>query len=145
MEFSVGEFVFFRVSPMEGAICFGMKGKFSPRYIGPFVILDRVGQVVDRLALPSKLAEMHNVFHILMLCKYMSGPSNVLSYEPLQLKQNLSYDEQPEHIIKEGVKELRFKKIPLVKVSWKLSVEREATWELEEDMKERYPELFGKK
>ena len=80
-----------------------------------------------------------------MLRKYVSDPSHVLSYEPLQLKQDLSYDEQPERILEKGIKELRSKRIPLVKVLWKNSTEREATWELEDDMKARYPELFGKK
>ena len=79
-----------------------------------------------------------------MLRKYLSDPSHVLSYEPLQLKQDLSYDEQPERIIENGIKELRSKRIPLVKVLWKNSTEREATWELEEDMLAQYPELFGK-
>ena len=127
IEFSVGEFVFLRVSPMKGVMSFGKKGKLSPIFIGPFEILDRVGQVVYRLALPPTLAEMHNVFHISMLCKYVLDPSHVLSYEPLQLKQDLSYDEQPERVIKKGIKELRSKRIPLVKVLWKNSTKREAT------------------
>ena len=145
IEFAVGEFVFLKISPMKGVMRFGKKGKLSPRYIGLFEILDRVGQVAYRLALPPALAETHNVFHISMLRKYVSDPSHVLSYEPLQLKQDLSYDEQPERILEKGIKELRSKRIPLVMVLWKNSTEREATWELEEDMKERYPELFGKK
>ena len=89
------EFVLLRVSLMKGVMQFGKKGKLSPRFIGPFEILDRVGQVAQHLALPPALAESHNVFHILMLRKYMSEPSNVLSYESLQLKQDMSYDEQP--------------------------------------------------
>ena len=145
IEFAVGEFVFLKISPMKGVMRFGKKGKLSPRYIGPFEILDRIGQVAYRLALPPALAETHNVFHISMLRKYVSDPSHVLSYEPLQLKQDLSYDEQPERILEKGIKELRSKRIPLVKVLWKNSTEREATWELEDDMKARYPELFGKK
>ncbi|XP_062107556.1 uncharacterized protein LOC133818599 [Humulus lupulus] len=104
---------------------FGKKGKLSPRYKGPFEILEKVGQVAYRLALPPALAETHNVFHISML-----------SYELLELKRDLSYDEQPVQILETGVKELRFKKIPLVKVLWKNCSAREATWELEQDMRE---------
>ncbi|XP_062093884.1 uncharacterized protein LOC133799911 [Humulus lupulus] len=141
--FSVGEFVSFRVSPIKGVMCFSKKGKLSLRYIGPFEILDRVWQVVYGLALPPTLSKTHNVFYISMLRKHMSDPSHVLSYEPLQLMQDLSYDEQFERIIEEGVKQLRFKKIPLVKVLWKNITKREATWELEEDMRERYSELFA--
>ena len=128
---------------MKGVMHFGKKGKLSLRYIGPFEILDRIGQVAYHLALPPALAETHNVFHISMLRKYVSNPSHVLSYEPLQLKQDLRYDEQPERVIEKRIKELRSKRFPLVKVFWKNSMEREATWELEEDMRERYPELFG--
>ncbi|XP_062118196.1 uncharacterized protein LOC133831798 [Humulus lupulus] len=103
---------------MKGVMCFGKKWKLSQRYIGPFEILDRVWQVAYRLALPPALAKMHNLFHISMLPKYVSNPSHVLSYETLQLKQDLDYDEQPERVIENGIKELRSKRIPLVKVSW---------------------------
>ncbi|XP_062103743.1 uncharacterized protein LOC133814848 [Humulus lupulus] len=119
IEFSVGEFVFMRVSPMNGVMCFKKKGKLSLRLISPFEILDRVGQVDYRLAVPPTQAETHNVFHILMLRKYVSDSSHVLNYEPLQLKHDLSYDEKPEHIIKKGIKELRSKRILVVKVLWR--------------------------
>ncbi|XP_062093934.1 uncharacterized protein LOC133799968 [Humulus lupulus] len=116
IEFSVDEFVFLRVSPMKKVMRFGMKGKLRKIFIGPIEILDRVREVSYYLALPPSLIEMHNIFHVLMLHKYLSDPSHVLSYEPLQLEQDKNYDEQPENIIEEGVKELRSKKISLVKV-----------------------------
>ncbi|KAM6583139.1 hypothetical protein CsatB_010141 [Cannabis sativa] len=92
VEFAVGDKVFLRVSPMKGVMRFGKRGKLSPRFIGPFEILDRVGQVAYRLALPPVLAETHNVFHISMLRKYVSDPSHVLNYERMELKQDLSYE-----------------------------------------------------
>ncbi|XP_062080880.1 uncharacterized protein LOC133785676 [Humulus lupulus] len=119
----MGDHVFLKVSPMKGVMCFGKQGKMSPRYIAPFEILAKVGQVAYRLALPLALAETHNVFHISMLRKYVSNPSRVLSYESLELRQYLSYDEKPERIMERGFKELRTKKIPLVKVLWKNSSE----------------------
>ncbi|XP_062112536.1 uncharacterized protein LOC133823706 [Humulus lupulus] len=128
---------------MKGVIRFGKNGKLSPRFIGPFEILDKVGKVAYHLALPLALAETHNVFHISMLRKYLSDPTHVLNYESLGLKQDLSYDKQPMQIIERGIKELRSKRIPLVKVLWRNGSVKEATWELEEDMKARYPELFG--
>ena len=85
VEFEVGDYVFLRVSPMRGVKRFGTKGKLSPRFIGPFQILDRVGAVAYQIALPPSLSGVHNVFYVSMLCKYVSDPTHVLSYEHLQL------------------------------------------------------------
>ena len=78
---------------------FGKKGKISPRYVGPFEILERVGFIAYRLALPSALSRLHNVFHVSMLRRYVFDPSHILSYEPLQVKENLSYEEVPIQIL----------------------------------------------
>ena len=95
VEFEVGDYVFLRVSPMRGVKRFGAKGKLSPRFIGPFQILDRVGAVAYRIALPPSLSSVQDVFHVSMLRKYVSDPTHVLSYEHLQLDQDLSYEEKP--------------------------------------------------
>ncbi|KAM6580404.1 hypothetical protein CsatA_004178 [Cannabis sativa] len=121
---------------------FGKKGKLSPRFIGPFEILEKVGQVAYRLALPPSLSAVHNVFHVSMLRKYVSDPMHVLSYEALELQPDLSYDEQPVQILDKKEKVLRTKTISLVKVLWRNSKVEEATWELESDMRTQYPELF---
>ena len=67
LEFEVGDHVFFKVMPKRGVVKFGKGGKLSPRYIGPFEILERVGTVAYRLALPPSLSGVHVVFHIFML------------------------------------------------------------------------------
>ena len=67
LEFQVGEHVFLKISPTKGVIRFGTSGKLSPRYIGPFEILERVGEMAYRLALPSSLEGVHNVFHVSQL------------------------------------------------------------------------------
>ena len=95
---------------------FGNKGKLSPRFIGPFEILDRVGNVSYRLALPPSLSRIHKVFHIFMLKKYISDSSRVLDYKLLQLKEDLTNEERPIQILHKKINELRNKKIPLVKV-----------------------------
>ena len=78
---------------------FGKKGKLSPRYVGPFEISERVGFIAYRLALPPSLSRLHNVFHVSMLRRYVLDPSHILSYEPLQVKENLSYEEVPIQIL----------------------------------------------
>ncbi|CAM8926435.1 unnamed protein product [Rhodiola kirilowii] len=142
LEFQVGDHVFLRVSLMKGVMRFGKKGKLSPRYIGPFEILERVGNVAYRLALPPTLSSMNPVFHILMLRKYISDPSHVLEYERVQMDDTLTYDEKHVAILDRQVKRLRNKEVFSVKVLWRNHTEVEATWESEKDMKARYPHLF---
>ncbi|XP_057733844.1 uncharacterized protein LOC130949023 [Arachis stenosperma] len=101
---------------MKAVMRFGKRGKFSPRYIGPFEILDRICAVTYRLALPSELSMIHPVFHVSMLHKYLSDPSHVLAPQAIELKEDLSFEEEPVAIVDRQVKKLRCKEIPSVKV-----------------------------
>ena len=92
LEFMVGDHVFLKVSPWKGVMRFGKRGKLSPRYIGPYEILQRVGAVAYKLALQPNLAHVHDVFHISMLKKYIPDPSHVLREEPVELSNNISYE-----------------------------------------------------
>ncbi|XP_035540223.1 uncharacterized protein LOC118344209 [Juglans regia] len=121
---------------------FGKKGKLSLRYVGPFEILDRIGPVAYRVALPPALSGVHNVFHVSMLRKYVPDPTHVIDYEPLQFQENLTYTEEPIRIVERKDQVLRNRTIPLVKVVWKNHSISEASWELEEEMQVRYPHLF---
>ncbi|XP_073061824.1 uncharacterized protein [Primulina eburnea] len=85
LAFEVGDHVFIKIAPLKGVMRFGKKGKLSPRYIGPFEILDKIGDRAYRLALPPDLDRMHNVFHVSMLRKYLPNPSHVLRHESLDL------------------------------------------------------------
>ncbi|XP_042386892.1 uncharacterized protein LOC121978642 [Zingiber officinale] len=118
LEFAVGDHVFVKVAPMKGVMRFGKRGKISPRFIGPFEILDRVGTLAYRVALPPNLTRMHNVFHVSILRKYMSNPSHVLNFEPLQLTHDLSYDERPIQILGRQERKLRNQTVRIVKVKW---------------------------
>ncbi|KAL5540952.1 hypothetical protein UlMin_044244 [Ulmus minor] len=94
LEFQVGDSVFLKVAPMKGVMWFGKKGKLSPRYIEPFEILERIGKIAYRLALPPELSSIHNIFHVSMLRKYVSDPSHVLENEPIKVHEDLTYKEQ---------------------------------------------------
>ena len=95
LEFQVGDKVFLKISPWKGIIRFGRRGKLSPRYIGPYEVIDRVGDVAYRLELPPELSRIHNIFHVSMLRKYMLDPSHVLLKQLVELRENLTYEESP--------------------------------------------------
>ncbi|KAH9685255.1 Endonuclease [Citrus sinensis] len=142
LEFEVGDRVFIRISPWKGVLRFGKRGKLSPRYIGPYEIVERIGPLAYRLALPPELSRIHDVFHVSMLRKYIYDPSHVLSKQPIQLKEDLTYEEEPVEILEEKHQVLRSKTIPLVKVRWKNHTKEEATWEREDLVRAQYPYLF---
>ncbi|KAL4022776.1 hypothetical protein IC575_016521 [Cucumis melo] len=142
LEFDVGDMVFLKVAPMKGVMRFKKKGKLSPCFVRPFEILERIGPVAYRLALPPSFSIVHDVFHVPMLRKYVADSTHVIDFEPLQIKENLSYEEQPVEILAREVKMLHNRGISLVKVLWRNHGVEEATWEREEDMTAQYPELF---
>ncbi|KAK5771635.1 hypothetical protein PVK06_047863 [Gossypium arboreum] len=142
IEYQVGDKVFLKVSPWKKILRFGRKGKLSPRFIGPYEISERVGPVAYRLILPSELEKIHDVFHVSMLRRYRSDPSHVISPSEVKIQADMSYEEEPIRILAREVKELRNKRVPLVKVLWLKHGMEEATWEPENSMKERYPNLL---
>nr|GEU80947.1 putative reverse transcriptase domain-containing protein [Tanacetum cinerariifolium] len=99
LEFQPGDHVFLKVSPARGVRRFGIKGKLSPRFIRPFEILDRVGEVSYRLALPPQLSHVHDVFHVSLLRGYKYHPLHVITCPLDQIRTDLSYAEEPEAII----------------------------------------------
>nr|GFB67220.1 putative nucleotidyltransferase, ribonuclease H [Tanacetum cinerariifolium] len=142
LEFQVGDRVFLKVSPFRGVKRFGIKGKLSPRFIGPFEILERIGEVSYRLALPPQLSHVHDVFHVSLLRGYHYHPLNVTSY-PFDLVQpNISLSEEPESILDRQERVMRNKTILFIKILWKNHPKREATWETEESMRASYPRFF---
>ncbi|KAK9073193.1 hypothetical protein SSX86_007517 [Deinandra increscens subsp. villosa] len=143
LEFKIGDHVFLKVSPSRGIRRFGIKRKLSPRYIGPFEILESIGEVSYRLALPPQLSHVHNVFHVSLLRGYNYNPIHVINY-PLDMNQeDLTYEEEAETILDRQERVTRRKTIPFVKVLWKNHSEQEATWETEESIRSQYPNLFS--
>ena len=105
-------------------------------------MIEKVGPVAYRLELPSDLENIHDVFPMSMLQRYRSDLSLVVYSKPIEQRPDLTYEEEPVEILAREVKELRNKKIPLVKVLWRNHKTEEATWESEETMRQRYPQLF---
>nr|XP_059663665.1 uncharacterized protein LOC132309365 [Cornus florida] len=141
--FEVGDHVFLKIAPCKGLMHFGRSGKLSPWFIGPFEILDCVGEVAYRLALLPHLDRVHNVFHVSMLRKYEPDPSHILRWADIEIDENATYEEGPVQILDTREQVLRNKTIPLVKVLWRHHGVEEATWEQEEEVHSKYPDLFA--
>ena len=94
VHYEIDEKVFLKVSPWNKVMRFGKKFKLSPRFIGPYEVIEKVGPVAYRLALPLELEKIHNFFHVSMLRRYRSDPSHVVSLKTIELRQNLMYEEE---------------------------------------------------
>ncbi|GKD30058.1 hypothetical protein Tco_1240836 [Tanacetum coccineum] len=114
MEFQVGDKVILKVSPWKGVVRFGKRGKLNPRYVGPFKVIERVGEVAYKLELREELSRVHNTFH------------------------------EPVEIVGREVKRLKRSRILLVEVRWNSKRGPEFTWECEDQFKKKYPHLFTK-
>ena len=121
---------------------FGKKGKLSPGFVGPFEVLERVDEVTFRIALPPALLGIHNVFHESILRKYILDPSHVLSYEPFQIRDDLSYEEVLIEILDRKEQVLCNRTAYWIKVLWKNHLVKETSWEHEDIMLSRYPNPF---
>ena len=116
--------------------------KLTPRFIGPFQILQRIGPVAYRIALPPFLSRLHDVFHVSQLRKYVHDSSHVIELDEVQIHDNLTFEVLSIRIADRRIKTLRGKEIPLVKVIWSGTGDEDATWELENKMSESHPHLF---
>ena len=115
---------------------------FGHRYIEPYEVLERIRPVAYKLGLPPSLAGVHNVFHVSQLRKCTSNPDAMIETNQPEVQPNLTIPERPVRILDRAKKAVRRKTIPVMKVLWSGQTEREATWELEDAMRRKYPELF---
>ncbi|GKB21090.1 putative reverse transcriptase domain-containing protein [Tanacetum coccineum] len=106
------------VSPWKGAVRFGKRGKLSPRYIGPFKIVARVGPVAYTLELPEELKGIHSTFHVSNLKKCLAEGDIVVLMNEIQLDDKLHMIKEPVEIVDREVKRLKQSRIPIVKVRW---------------------------
>ena len=142
LTFAVGDKVFIKVSPTKSVFYFGKKGKLNPRFVGPFEVLSQIGQTAYRVALPPQYVQIHNVFHVSMLRKYVHDPSHVIQHEDIEIQKDMTMKERPVEIMDRREQVLRTKVIPLVKVRWQHHGIDDCTWEPKSDMWDKYPQLF---
>ena len=142
LEFKAGDHVFLKVMPEREVIRFGKRGKLSPRYIGPFKVLKRVGAVAYRLALSPSLSSVHKVFHVSMLQKYTPDPTHIVDWGELVVDADWTFEEGPVRIMDSREQVLRGETVRLVKVLWQHRGVEEATWEHEDTVRANYPFLF---
>ena len=126
---------------MRGVVRFGKKGKLSPRFVGPFPVVERVGGLAYRLDLPVSMAGIHNVFHVSMLRKCLRNPSEVVPLSEVEVQEDMSFMVKPMAIVDRSERVTRGRKIGMVKVIWSEN-ERDVTWELEDKIRSTHPELF---
>ena len=142
LEFEVGDHVFLKVIPKRGVVRFGKRRKLSPRFIEPFEILERIGTVAYRLALPPSMSGVHEVFHVSMLRKYTPDPAHVVDWGQIEVDTDGTFKEGPVCIVDNRDQVLRCKTVRLVLVLWRHYGVEEYTWEREDTMRATYPFLF---
>jgi hypothetical protein len=143
LRFQVGDYVYLKVSPMRGLCHFKIRGKLTPRYIGPFKILEQRGEVAYQLELPPQLSDVNDVFHISQLRKCLRVPEEQMPLEELQVGEDLTYQEYPVKILDTSEKVTRNNRYQMCKVQWSNHTEEEATWKKEDQLKAEFPEIFS--
>jgi hypothetical protein len=144
LSFEVGDFGYLKVSPMRGLCRFKVWGKHAPRFIGPFKILEKRGEVAYQLELPPQLSDVHDVFRVSQLKKCMCVPEEQIPMEDLDAKEDLSYQDYPIKILETPERVTRNKRIKMCKVQRSHHTEEEATWEREQENKRIIDEIHFK-
>ena len=142
LEFEVRDHVFLKVMPKRGVVRSGKRGKLSPRFIGPFEILERIGIVTYRLALPPNMLGVHEVFHVSMLQRDTPDPAHVVDWGQIEVDTDGTFEKGPVCIVDSRDRVLRRKTVRLLRVLWQHCGMEESTWEREDTMRATYPFLF---
>jgi hypothetical protein len=141
--FEVGDFIYLKVPPIRAMKRFKVKGKLSPRYIGPFKILERKGEVAYQLELPDILSDVHDLFHVSQLKKCLKVPEEQLLMEELDVNEDLTYLEYHIRILETSRRITRSRVINMCKVQWSHHSEDEVTREREDELRAEFPQLFS--
>nr|AAM00956.1 Putative polyprotein [Oryza sativa Japonica Group] len=143
LSFEEGDYVYLRVTPLRGVHRFHTKGKLAPRFVGPYKIVSRRGEVAYQLELPQSLAGVHNVFHVSQLKKCLRVPTEEANLEQIEVQEDLTYVEKPIRILETNERRTRNRVIRFCKVNWSNHSEEESTWEREDELKSAHPHLFA--
>nr|CAE04771.3 OSJNBa0079C19.12 [Oryza sativa Japonica Group] len=143
LSFEEGDYVYLRVTPLRGVHRFHTKGKLAPRFVGPYKIVSRRGEVAYQLELPQSLAGVHNVFHVSQLKKCLRVPTEEANLEQIEVQEDLTYIEKPVRILEIDERRTRNRVIRFCKVQWSNHSEEESTWEREDELKSAHPHLFA--
>nr|GEU50209.1 putative reverse transcriptase domain-containing protein [Tanacetum cinerariifolium] len=143
LEFSAGDYILLKVSPWKGVVCFRKKGKLTPRFVGPFEIIEKVGHVAYRLDSPEELNGVHDTLHVSNLKKCLSDPTLQVPLDEIQVDAKLNFVEEPVEVLEREFKKLKRSRIAIVKVQKNLKCGLEFMWEREDRMKLKYPHLFS--
>nr|GFB16374.1 putative reverse transcriptase domain-containing protein [Tanacetum cinerariifolium] len=137
MEFQVGDKVMLKVSPWKGVVRFGKRGKLNPRYVGPFKVFERIGDVAYKIDLPEELSRVRNTFYVSNLKKCHADEPLAVPLDGLHFDDKLHFVEEPVEIMDREVKRLNRSQIPLVKVQWNSKRGHEFTWEREDQFRKK--------
>ncbi|GKD32866.1 putative reverse transcriptase domain-containing protein [Tanacetum coccineum] len=143
LEFSVGEHVLLKVSPLKGVVRFGKKGKLAPRLVRPFEITERIGPIAYRLRLSEELNGVHDTFHVSNLKKCLADPTLQIPLDEIWVDAKLNFVKEPLEILEKKFKKLKRSRIAIFKVRWNSKRGPEFTWEHEDQMKLKYSHLFS--
>nr|GEZ79857.1 putative reverse transcriptase domain-containing protein [Tanacetum cinerariifolium] len=127
----------------EGVVRFGKKEKLSSRFVGTFVIIEKVGHVAYRSDFPEELNGVHDTFHVSNLKKCLADPTLKVPLDEIRFDAKSNFIEEPVKILDKEFKKLKRSRIPIVKIRWNSKRGPEFTWEREDQMKLKYPHLFS--
>ena len=139
LTFEVGDYVYLKVSPMKGVQRFGVKRKLAPRYVGPYKITERKGNVAYKLQLSPEMSAIFNVFHVSQLKRCLRIPKEAIGPTNIKLQSDLTYEEKPIRVLEEMERVTQSKVIKFYKVVWNNHSEQDAMWERENYLREVYP------
>jgi len=126
---------------MKKVQCFRVRSKLAPRYVGPYLILERKGPVAYKIQLPEELSSIFPVFHVSQLRKCLKVPRQKIEPRGIKIKADLEYKEQPVGIIDTKERVTWNRVVKTYKVVWSHHDDRDATWETE-DYQKRFTQNF---